>query len=171
MKKFETTIDNRSTGLQIDPESSTFSINDGNSGEYSFRTQPNGRRLLRIGHILYKIDNVHITNRTIEFTLNGRLCRVDVRNEHDLLLDEMGFKSAAEIGEGQLKAPMPGKILAIMVGEGDEVQQGDPVAILEAMKMENELKAPIDGIIASVEASVNDSLEKNALILEIEVRG
>ncbi len=83
----------------------------------------------------------------------------------------MGFKTAAEIGEGELKAPMPGKILEIMVDEGDEVELGDPVAILEAMKMENELNAPVAGVITSISASVNDSLEKNAIILEIEARG
>ena len=83
----------------------------------------------------------------------------------------MGFKTAAEIGQGELKAPMPGKILEIMVSEGDEVDRGDPVAILEAMKMENELKAPIAGVVASVNVTVDDSLEKNALILEIEPRG
>ncbi|MBN2731197.1 MAG: acetyl-CoA carboxylase biotin carboxyl carrier protein subunit, partial [Balneolaceae bacterium] len=98
-------------------------------------------------------------------------CSVDVRDEQDLLMDEMGFKTAADIGEGQLKAPMPGKILEIMVEEGDEVELGDPVAILEAMKMENELKAPVSGVITSITAATNDSLEKNALILEIEASG
>jgi pyruvate carboxylase subunit B len=96
---------------------------------------------------------------------------VQVHDEQDLLMDKMGFKTAADIGEGQLKAPMPGKILEIMVQEGDEVELGEPVAILEAMKMENELKAPVAGVITSVNVTKNDSLEKNALILEIEASG
>ena len=170
MNKFETTINDQSTDVSIDGEAGHFTIND-EQRDYSFIVQDNGRRLLRIGHKLYQIDNVTVDNRTVEFTINGRWCRVDVRDERDLLLDEMGFKTAAEIGEGELKAPMPGKILEIMVEEGDEVELGDPVAILEAMKMENELKAPVAGVVTSVEASVNDSLEKNALILEIEASG
>lgn len=170
MMKFETTVNNKPAELEIDPDAGYYSFGD-TSTEYTFHTQPNGRRLLRVGDILYKIDNVTIENHTVEFTINGRWCRVDVRDERDLLLDEMGFKTAAKIGEGELKAPMPGKILEIMVKEGDEVELGDPVAILEAMKMENELKAPVTGVVTSIEASVNDSLEKNALILEIEASG
>ncbi len=168
--KFETTVNDESSELHINPESTTFSF--GNSEKtYAFCTQPNGRYLLRVGYQLYKIDNVAAEGRMIEFTLNGRRCSVDVRDERDLLLDEMGFKTAAEIGEGELKAPMPGKILEIIVEEGDEVELGQPVAILEAMKMENELKAPIAGRIASISVAVNDSLEKNAIILEIEAIG
>lgn len=66
---------------------------------------------------------------------------------------------------------MPGKILDIMVSEGDEVTKGQPVAILEAMKMENELKSPIDGIIKKIEAEVGQSVEKKTPILEIEALG
>lgn len=168
--KFETTINDNSRDIDIDPDTGIYSLGD-DTTDYSFHTQANGRRLLRIGNNLYKIDNVNIDNRTVEFTINGRWCTVEVRDERDLLLDEMGFKTAAEIGEGELRAPMPGKILEIMVDEGDEVKIGDPVAILEAMKMENELKAPVAGVITAIKAQVNDSLEKNALILEIEASG
>lgn len=168
--KFETSIGDTATVLNIEPDDNELSIN-GSSKNYSFYKQSNGRRLLRIGNKLYKIDNVEFEKHTVRFTINGQWCSVDVRNEQDLLMDEMGFKTAADIGEGQLKAPMPGKILEIMVEEGDEVKLGDPVAILEAMKMENELKAPVSGVITSITAATNDSLEKNALILEIEASG
>jgi pyruvate carboxylase subunit B len=66
---------------------------------------------------------------------------------------------------------MPGKILEIMVKEGDEVEKDQPLAILEAMKMENELKAPVAGTIANISAEVGQSLEKNSPILEIETIG
>jgi pyruvate carboxylase subunit B len=103
--------------------------------------------------------------------MDGRWCTVDVRDEQDLLLDKLGFKTAAEIGEGELNAPMPGKILEVMVQEGDQVELGDPVAILEAMKMENELKAPIAGTVTTIAVTKSESVEKNALILEIEASG
>src|SRR5699024_1110186 len=135
---------------------------------YSFQTQENGRRLLRIGTKLYKIDNVEWEQQTLHFTLNGKWCEAQVRDERDILLDEMGFKTAEALNEGKLSAPMPGKILEIMVQEGDKVELGEPVAILEAMKMENELKAPVSGIVGSIGVNEQDSLEKNALILEIE---
>lgn len=138
---------------------------------FKFSRQANGRYLLRTGTKLYKIDNVEYDQHTVSFTLNGRWCSVDVRDERDLLLDRLGFKTAGEIGAGELNAPMPGKILELMVKEGDEVTLGDPVAILEAMKMENELKAPLSGIVTTVVVNEGDSLDKNELILEIEASG
>jgi pyruvate carboxylase subunit B len=124
-----------------------------------------------MGTKLYKIDNVEYDKHTVTFTLNGHWYEVDVRNEQDLLLDRLGFKRPGEIGEGELNAPMPGKILEVLVSEGDEVELGDPVAILEAMKMENELKAPVKGVVSSIAVQQGDSLEKDALILEIEASG
>jgi biotin carboxyl carrier protein len=66
---------------------------------------------------------------------------------------------------------MPGKILELLSSEGDEVELGDPVAILEAMKMENELKAPCAGTIQSISVTTGASVEKNQILLEIEPRG
>lgn len=168
--KFEATVNDTVTELELSEDSNEARFGE-NIRSYQFHQQQNGRYLLRMGTKLYKIDNVEQNKRSITFTINGHWCSVDVRDEQELLLDRLGFKTAADIGEGQLNAPMPGKILEIMVSEGDEVSLGDPVAILEAMKMENELKAPIDGVVASVTAAEGDSLEKNALILEIEAIG
>lgn len=168
--KFEANIDEKTIELNLDEEAGKVQFGD-TSRSYDLKRQQNGRYLLRMGTKLYKIDNVEYDNHTVTFTLNGQWCSVDVRNEQDLLLDRMGFKTAAEIGEGELNAPMPGKILEILVSEGDEVTLGEPVAILEAMKMENELKAPVSGIINSIAVAKNDSLEKNALILEIKASG
>lgn len=166
---FETGSGDETRELTFDLDQNKVRI-DGDEYFFSFERH-NGRHLLRIGTKLYKIDNVSYTKHTVEFTLNGSWCAVEVKDEQDLLLDRLGFKTAAEIGEGQLNAPMPGKILEVMVAEGDEVELGDAVAILEAMKMENELKAPIKGVVSSIAVSAGDSVEKNALILEIEASG
>ncbi len=168
--KFETNIGNKKVELTIDPEENCFNLN-GNNQKYSFYTQENGRRLLRVGTKLYKIDDIKWEQNIVQFTLNGNWCEAKVRDEQDILLDKMGFKTTAAVSEGQLKAPMPGKILEIMVQQGDSVALGDPVAILEAMKMENELKAPVAGTVNSISAAINDSLDKNELILEIEADG
>lgn len=168
--KFEATIDDEVKELDLDPDLQWVTVN-GERHSFAFSQQENGRRLLRIGTKLYKIDNVSYDKHTVEFTLNGEWCRAEVRNEQDLLLDRLGFKTGAGVGEGELYAPMPGKIMKVMVTEGDEIEAGRPVAILEAMKMENELKAPVGGVVTTVAVREGDSLEKNALILEIEARG
>jgi pyruvate carboxylase subunit B len=103
--------------------------------------------------------------------MNGVWHSISVKDEQELLLDRLGFKTGAAATEGLLNAPMPGKILEIMVSEGDEVEKDQPLVILEAMKMENELKAPVGGTISSISAEVGQSLEKNSPILEIETIG
>ncbi len=168
--KFEVTVNDRTIPVDLEPDEKRFTLKE-NEESYSFHTQKNGRKLLRVDTKLYKIDNIKWDQQIVHFTLNGQWREAQVRDERDILLDEMGFKTAEALNEGKLKAPMPGKILEIMVKEGDKVELGDPVAILEAMKMENELKAPVTGIVGSVEAKVHDSLEKNAPILEIETDG
>ncbi|MEE4331279.1 MAG: biotin carboxylase N-terminal domain-containing protein, partial [Wenzhouxiangella sp.] len=70
-------------------------------------------------------------------------------------------------GEGRLTAPMPGKILDIGVTRGDTVSEGQTLLIMEAMKMELTIKAPMDGEVAQIAVSVDDVIEADTLLLEI----
>jgi len=67
-----------------------------------------------------------------------------------------------------VKAPLPGVILNMKVGRGQEVKKGDKIAVLEAMKMENDILAPIDGIVTNVFVSKGDAVLEGAKIAEIE---
>jgi len=164
--KFEANFKDQSIEVELSDKEESFKSGS-TKGTYQFISQ-NGRNLLRLGTKLYKIDNVSYDGSNIEFSINGDWVNVSVKDEQELLLDRLGFKTGDALGEGSLKAPMPGKILDILVKEGDEVEKGQPVVILEAMKMENELKAATDGIVASISVEVGQSLEKNSPILEIE---
>lgn len=167
--KFQATFGENEHQIELSPKDGAFKT-EKEEGNYTFEFV-NGRYILRIGTKTYKIDNVHKEGSSIEFSMNGVWHSVDVKDEQELLLDRLGFKTGAAAAEGILKAPMPGKILEIMIAEGDQVEKDQPLAILEAMKMENELKAPISGTIASISAEVGQSLEKNSPILEIEIIG
>ena len=76
--------------------------------------------------------------------------------------------AAAVASEGAVTAIMPGKIIRVLVAEGDEVAEGDVVCILEAMKMENELKAPKAGVIQSLHIKPGQDVEMGAVLAEIE---
>ena len=65
-----------------------------------------------------------------------------------------------------IKAPMPGLILDLKVKPGDEVKKGDVVLILEAMKMENIIKAPGDGLVKAVKVNLKQSVEKNQVLIQ-----
>ncbi|MFW6051855.1 MAG: biotin/lipoyl-containing protein [Myxococcota bacterium] len=68
----------------------------------------------------------------------------------------------------ELRCPMPGRVLKILVKAGDEVAPGDPLVVVEAMKMENELRAEAGGKIASVEVNEGQNVESNAVLLRLE---
>jgi len=68
-----------------------------------------------------------------------------------------------------LKAPMPGKIIDVLVREGATVLRGEPVVILEAMKMQNEIQSPVNGTIKSVMAKANTNVMKDDVLVEIKV--
>jgi len=68
-----------------------------------------------------------------------------------------------------VKAPMPGKIIDVLVREGSNVLRGEPVVILEAMKMQNEIKSPVNGTIVKVTARANNNVMKDDLLVEIKV--
>jgi len=71
-------------------------------------------------------------------------------------------------GRGSVKAPMPGKIVRVLVNVGDEVQAGQGIAVIEAMKMQNELKAPAAGRVTSISVKDNDAVIAGAVVAVIE---
>ncbi|MGD8463206.1 MAG: biotin/lipoyl-binding protein [Anaerolineae bacterium] len=74
----------------------------------------------------------------------------------------------AVVSEGAVTAIMPGKIIRLLVAEGDAVAEGDVICILEAMKMENELKAPRAGTVATLYVEPGQDVESGAVLAEIE---
>ena len=86
----------------------------------------------------------------------------------DMVLDKMGIKRSVDTISTDIKAPMPGKVIGIMVNPGDAVSKGDGILILEAMKMENVLKAERDCIIKVVHAAVGVNVEKAQILVELD---
>jgi biotin carboxyl carrier protein len=68
-----------------------------------------------------------------------------------------------------VKAPMPGKIIDVLVREGATVTRGEAVVILEAMKMQNEILSPVNGIVVKVAAKANTNVMKDDLLVEIKI--
>ena len=106
--------------------------------------------------------------KTAAVKVNGELFELDVKDRFDILLEEMGLAGLASQAVTELKAPMPGLILEFHVKEGDEVKKGDPVLVLEAMKMENVIKAPADVTVSKIVASKGDAVEKNQTIISFQ---
>ncbi|MES2498665.1 MAG: biotin carboxylase N-terminal domain-containing protein [Pseudomonadota bacterium] len=75
------------------------------------------------------------------------------------------------VSDGSLLAPMPGKVIAVEVAEGDSVTKGQKLLVLEAMKMEQAMLAPFDGIVAELKASVGGQVSEGAVLVRVEKAG
>lgn len=103
----------------------------------------------------------------IQVLLRGRLYTAHVEEEHEKRSPFSTGNHISVNGEYQLKAPMPGMVIAIPCCEGDEVERGDILLILESMKMQNELRAPRAGKIARLRVKPGDSVEQMQPLLTI----
>tara|TARA_B110001450_G_scaffold44239_1_gene40773 strand:- start:464 stop:964 length:501 start_codon:yes stop_codon:yes gene_type:complete len=106
--------------------------------------------------------------KTYTLKVNGSLIILEAKNEFDILLEKMGMANVGSVKVSKLKAPMPGKVLDVLVTVGQEVVKGDGLVILEAMKMENVLKADDVGVVKSVNVSIGEAVEKNNVLIEFE---
>jgi len=111
---------------------------------------------------------VYQAEDTWEVLRRGHMYTVKVEDEREKRLRAAAGGNVSETGDFLLKAPMPGMVVAIPVKEGQGVQKGDVLLILESMKMQNELKAPRDGTVARMRVQPGESVEQRQILLSIE---
>lgn len=117
---------------------------------------------------LAEIIDADLTTKSFLIRVNNNNYSVKVEDEFDQVLKQMGmdFLNSGKVPE--IKAPMPGLVLDIKVQPGDSVKKGDPVVVLEAMKMENILKSPVDATIAKVNVNKGEKVEKNSVLIQLK---
>lgn len=113
------------------------------------------------------IISINSEQNGYKITVDQNSYIVNVQNELDILLQQFGFSSNKSINKGKIHAEIPGLIRKIFVNEGEKIRMNQKLFILEAMKMENEINSPLDGIINSVNFKVGEAVEKGDLIMEI----
>jgi biotin carboxyl carrier protein len=116
---------------------------------------------------------VHIVSldraaKTVVLKIDGKRAEVVLSNEMDRLLKKLGLENAGATKVSDIKAPMPGLIHSIKVTEGQSVSKGDPILILEAMKMENVIKSPTDGTIGKILVVQGHSVDKGAVMITMK---
>lgn len=102
-----------------------------------------------------------------EVLLMGRQFPVVVEDEREKRLRAAAGGPISETGEYHLKAPMPGMVVSIPVEEGQEIEQGQVLLILESMKMQNELKSPCAGTVGRMRVKPGESVEQRQTLLSI----
>ena len=126
-------------------------------------------------HVL--LDNRSYSTEIIFYDAETKTCVVKVgsneisvllKDHYDDLLHEMGIDEVAGKKVNDIKAPMPGMVLNVMVESGQQIKKGDSIVVLEAMKMENILKSPADGIVKRVHVVKGDKVEKNQVMVNLD---
>lgn len=115
-----------------------------------------------------KIINSDFNQKKYSVSVNNTIYEVDIQNDLDKLIKEMGFEVGKSKQVNAIKAPMPGLILEITVSVGQEVNEGDNLLILEAMKMENSFYSPRQGVIKSIAVTKGQAVDKGQLLIEFE---
>jgi len=125
-------------------------------------------------HVLYKNGSYTIDvlrhdaeSKTMQVMVNGTRYTLELRDKYDELLQSLGMSAGTKTIR-EMRAPMPGMVIQIMVNAGDTVSKDQPLLILEAMKMENVLKAPGDAVIKSINISKGNAVEKNQVLISFE---
>ena len=101
-------------------------------------------------------------------SIDGRRYHVEALDERTRAIRELSKASAAASGPAPLVAPMPGLIVRVHVEVGATVQPGQGLVVMEAMKMENELRATAGGVVKAVRVSPGTAVERGATLVELE---
>ena len=129
-------------------------------GEWHILVDGKGYRARVLEHDLEK--------KTMKIMVNGNEYQIGIRDRYDQLLHDLGMDDITSKKISDIKAPMPGLVLDVMVSPGDEVDEGSTVLVLEAMKMENVIKSPGAGIVDQVKVEKGEAIEKGSLMISFK---
>jgi len=128
------------------------------SGRTIYSVIENGRQ--------YEVSVDQKGPREFDVLLRGRLFHLEAIDERSRLLAQTSKMAAS--GPQAVEAEMPGKVVLVKAAVGDAVAEGQGVVVLEAMKMENEIASPIDGVVKELPVAAGDTVENGAVLFVVE---
>ncbi len=146
-------------GFVIDGQSFKFDLTKSRNGDFHF--------LVHNKSYQAKVLSVSKETKKVEVKVGNTTYSICVKDNLDLLLAKLGMESSGQAEAKDVKAPMPGLILDVLVEQGQKVKKGDHLLILEAMKMENVIKCPSNGVISVLYVAKGESVEKGKTLLSL----
>ena len=140
----------------------------GNPDEPRLHQDDRGRWWVRIGHRNHRVSVQALEGGRWDIRLDGVSDQWTVHGLRETLMERMGIEEGADSASKDLRAPMPGKVLEVLVEEGQTVQEGDAMLVLEAMKMENVLRAGAPGVVSTIGVEAGKAVEKEAVLISME---
>lgn len=145
--------------FDINPESLQWDIIEAHEGY--FHILINNRSCTAV------VLDADFEQKSFRIRVENHVFNVSLKDRFDLLAEQLGFANSNTKKVNEIKAPMPGLVLDILVKEGQSIQKGESVLILEAMKMENVLKAAGEGVIKAIHVQKGNPVEKNQVLIEL----
>jgi len=145
----------------------SFDINENLLDDLDFIHLENSRFHILKDNLSYKAEIIQTDFFSKKYTvkINGNIYKINFSDSLDLLIKQMGFELGQTKQINTINAPMPGLVLEINVEVGQEVQQGDNLFVLEAMKMENIFTSPRTGIIKSIMIKKGQAVDKGQVMI------
>ena len=139
----------------------------GNESNIQFEKIADNHFSILMGTKSYNAELIHLdaASKTACIKVNGNKYDLVLKDQYDDLLKSLGIDAGAAKKINDIKAPMPGLVLKVLVTEGQEFKKGDNLLVLEAMKMENILKSPTDGVVKSIKIKPGDKVDKNEVLI------
>ena len=168
MRRYQIQIGDSVYDLTVEPDGAEFRVTvDGNERAVTVADINDNRALFLVDSLAREVD-LRKRNGNWSVFIEGRQIDVSVLDYRLAELQKTaGVRHAAHMPR-ELRAPMPGKALKIEVAPGDSVSRGDTLLVLEAMKMENLIKAAGDGVVKRVIIKAGDSVERGEQLIEFE---
>ncbi|MCK5908178.1 MAG: acetyl-CoA carboxylase biotin carboxyl carrier protein subunit [Flavobacteriales bacterium] len=163
-------VNSNSYDIELDKESKHKGTIDNVDFEFSVISDDKDNFSITKNGVEYDIDIISSNpkNKTLQLLINGKEFKVALEDEFDTIVKKLGFKNKPKTTENQIKAHMPGLIVSIHAKAGDIVLKGQKLLTLEAMKMENIIKAPEDIKIKKVNVKKGNAVEKNDILFELD---
>jgi biotin carboxyl carrier protein len=161
-------VDNKEFRVEIDSDSKG-RIND-QSFSFDIKRENEHRIHAIVNKKSYNLEvfNSEAGAKIYRVKVNGSYYEVALSDRYDALLKDLGMEGVQSAQHKDVKAPMPGLVLEIIVVPEQEVSKGDALIILEAMKMENVIKSPVSGKVRQISVNKGQAVEKNQILLEFE---
>ena len=160
------------------------SITGGSSKEITIEESGSGKYLITVDGESFMVDSVSLGKSSLGLICNnksyhvevegglvsieGSVFEVDVMDTRSHRLMESKALLGGDIGKAKIMSPMPGKVVTVLVKDGQEVKEGDGLMVIEAMKMENEVKSPKDGVVRDLKAEDEMTVDGSEVLCIIE---
>lgn len=155
---------------QVIINNSPTEIDDNELDKLELSPAPNGEWHALLNNQSYKINllQADLQNKVLTIELNGQEYHLKIEDEYDRLLKKMGFSTKIKHQIKQIKAPMPGLILDILIEPGNVLSKDTPLLLLEAMKMENVIKSEGDGVVKNIVVKKGQTVDKGQILIELD---